>query len=200
MLLLLAVLLLLVGDGVYVALRLNSSLRSAADHLDAGGDRVRDVELADAQRSFVSALQSAEAARNATGHPAFAVASLLPPVSTDLNAVDVLADVAGSTARAGISVVDGADALGATDDDLTGTVFRDGRIRFRALAEAGPFLREAAATFEESSELLDAVGTPRIGAVREALAEARDRVGEAHRSAERAGILFDALHVLFGRD
>jgi hypothetical protein len=194
------VLSLLAGDGVYVALRLNSSLRDAAEHLDAGGDLVRDVELAEAQRSFVSALESAETARSATSHPAFALASLLPPLSDDLNAVDVLADVAGSSARAGISVVDGADALGATGDDLTGTVFRDGRIRFTALAQAAPFLDEAAASFEESAELLDALGTPRIDAVRDALGEARERVGEAHRSAERAGILFDALPGLFGRD
>lgn len=191
---------LLVGDGVYVALRLESSLRRAADQLDAGGDLVRDVELADAQRSFALALESAESARGATSHPAFALASLLPPLSDDLNAIDVLADVAGSSARAGISVVDGADALGAPGDDLTGTVFRDGRIRFGALQKAGPFLDEAATTLEESVELLDALGTPRIGPVREALGQARERVTDAHRSAERAGILFDALPGLFGRD
>ncbi|HYO61018.1 MAG TPA: DUF4012 domain-containing protein [Actinomycetota bacterium] len=190
----------LLGDGVYVALRLESSLRAAADGLDAGGDLVRDVELAEAQRSFASALESAESARSATGHPAFALASLLPPLSDDLNAIDVLADVGASSARAGIAVVDGADALGAAGDDLTGTVFRDGQIRFAALQRAAPFLDEAAASFEESAELLDALGTPRIGAVRDALSQARERVGEAHRSAERAGILFGALPGLFGRD
>lgn len=193
------VLLLVVGDGVYVAVRLNSSLRSAADHLEAGGDRVRDVELAEAQRSFVAALQSAESARAATGHPAFALTSLFPPLSEDLNAVDVLADVAATSARAGISVVDGADALGATGDDLGATVFRDGRIRFGALDQAGPFLEEAAAQLGESVELLDALGTPRVGAVRDALAEARERVGDAHDSADGATVLFDALPGLFAR-
>ena len=193
-------LLLVVGDGVYVALRLRSSLRSAADQLDAGGDFVRDVQLADAQRSFASALQSAESARSATGHPAFAITSLLPPLSDDLNAIDVLADVAASSARAGISIVDGADALGATRDDLTATVFRDGRIRFDALQQAAPYLDEAAGTLEEAAELLEALGTPRIGVVRDALSQARERVGDAHGSAERATILFDALPGLFGRD
>ena len=181
-------------------MRLDSSLRAAADDLDAGADQVREVELAEAQRSFVAALQSAKSAGDATSHPAFAIASLLPPLTDDLNAVDVMADVAGSSARAGISIVDGADALGATGDDLTGTVFREGRIRFAALQQAGPFLDEAAATLGEASELLEAVGTPRIGAVRDALGRARERVAEAHRSAERAGILFDALPGLFGRD
>ncbi|MDQ3952272.1 MAG: DUF4012 domain-containing protein [Actinomycetota bacterium] len=192
--------LLLVADGIYVGMRLESSLRAAADDLDEGGDLVRDVELANAQRSFVSALQSAESARSATGHPAFALASLVPPLSEDLNAVDVLADVAGNAARAGISVVDGADALGADEDGLTGTVFREGRIRFDALSEAEPFLAEAAETFEESSELLSSLGNPRFGAVREALTEARERVDDAHRSASRAQVLFDALPGLFARN
>jgi hypothetical protein len=160
---------------------------------------VRDVELAGAQRSFASALQDAEAARGATGHPAFALASLLPPLSDDLNAVDVLADVAGNTARAGISVVDGADALGAGDEELAGTVFREGRIRFDALEQAGPFLEDAASQLEESAEMLSALANPRFGVVRDALAQARDRVGEAHGSASRAQILFDALPGLFGR-
>lgn len=188
------------GDGIYVAMRLSSSLQAAADELEAGGDQVRDVELAGAQRSFAAALQNAEAARGATGHPAFAVASLLPPLSNDLNAVDVLADVASNSARAGISVVDGADALGAADDELAGTVFRDGRIRFGALAEAGPFLDEAASQLEESAEMLSALANPRFGIVRDALGRARDRVGEAHGSARRAQILFEALPGLFGRD
>ena len=181
-------------------MRLDSSLRAAADDLDEAADLVRDVELAEAQRSFVSALQSAEAARSATSHPAFALASLLPPLSEDLNAVDVLADVAGSSARAGISVVDGADALGANEDGLTGTVFRDGRIRFDALDEAQPYLAEAADSFEESTELLSALGNPRFDAVRDALAEAKERIGDAHRSASRAQVLFDALPELFARN
>lgn len=162
-------------------------------------DLVREVELADAQSSFAAALLDAEAARKATTHPAFALASLLPPLSNDLNAVDVLADVAGSTARAGISVVDGADALGANDDELAGTVFRDGRIRFGALEQAGPFLADAAAHLEESAEMLGALANPRFGVVRDALVQARARVGEAHGSASRAQILFDALPGLFGR-
>ncbi|MFN2589013.1 MAG: DUF4012 domain-containing protein [Actinomycetota bacterium] len=194
-------LLLLAGDGVYVVVRLASSLESAADGLEAGADEVREVELAAAQRSFVSALQDAETARGATGHPAFALASLLPPLSDDLNAVDVLADVAASSARAGISVVDGADALGATGDEgLTGTVFRDGRVRFEALEQASPFLQDAADALEESEELLASLGNPRLGAVRDALARARERVGEAHDSASRARVLFDTLPGLFARD
>ena len=195
----LVVLLALAGDGVYVALRLKSSLRAAADDLDAGADLVRDVELRRAQSSFVSALTSAEAARSATGHPAFALASLLPPLSNDLNAVDVLADVASNSAHAGISVVDGADALGASDDDLAGTVFRDGQVRFDALEQAAPFLEDAADQLEESEELLGALANPRFGAVRDALATAKDRVGDAHSSADRAQILFDALPGLFGK-
>lgn len=167
--------------------------------MEAGAGQVREVELAEAQRSFVAALQEAEAARSATGHPAFALVSLLPPLSNDLNAVDVLADVAADSARAGISVVDGADALGAGEDGLTGTVFRDGRIRFTALEQAAPFLEEAAVQLEESAEVLGSVGNPRIGAVRDALAQARDGVEEAHGSASRARTLFDVLPGLFAR-
>lgn len=193
-------LLAIVADGAYVALRLESSLRSAADHLDRGADLVREAELPGAQRSFVSALQQAEAARDATGHPAFALASFIPPLGNDVDAVDVLADVAAISAKAGVSVVDGADALGASGDDLSESIFRAGRIRFEALAEAAPLLDEAARAFEESAELLGSVARPRLGPVRDALGQARERIGEARDSARTAEVLFDALPSLFAEE
>jgi hypothetical protein len=195
----LVLLTLLVLDGVYVVVRLGSSMPSAAQDLEAAADDFRDAELDAAERDFLAAFRNAETAAGLDAHPAFFVARWLPWVGRETDAVDALAEAARRAAEAGLTGVEAARAMGAGDEGLAASVYENGRVNFESLDDASPYVAEARGLLEDAASLLDASPRPRLGLLSDALDRARREVGRASDAARLGGVMLDALPGLLGR-
>ena len=193
-----AAVLLLAADGAYVLLRLNSSLRSAADGLELAGRDLQDADLAAAERHFAAAFQDAEAAAGAQGHPAFSVAEALPWVGNEATAVRALSQAGSRSARAGLAGVAAARAMGAGDGELTRSIYRDGRVNFAAFARARPHVDEAHRLLAEADSLLDTAPEPSLDAIADAFVTATEEVDRATSAARKGSLLLDMLPGLLG--
>lgn len=192
---------LLVADGIFVALRLRSSLQTVADRLDEARRNFDADDLSPTRVALDDALVAASDARGLIGHPAFRLASLLPVIGDDTRAIEDLSEAAELSARAGVAGLQALDAaVGSEESSLARSVYRDGVVDFRAADRAAPKVREAARLLAEAEAILASTVSPRFGAVGDALDTARDRVSQASDSMDKGVALLDGLPGLFGRD
>ena len=90
--------------------------------------------------------------------------------------------------------------MGATDNGLAGSVFRNGRIDFDAVGAGAPYIDRIDQLMADSAELVGESPDPRFGPVITALEEAEERIPSASVTAHKANVLFDALPSLFAEE
>jgi hypothetical protein len=195
----LVIVLLLVGDAVFVGYTLQSSLLDTGGALRGGGDSLTAGRFNDARDRFAAALDSSRSAVDATVHPAHLLAGIVPGISSDVRATRALSQAAELAALAGIAVVDGANALRATDDGLLASIYRDGRVQFEVIERGIPFIADAARLLGRASAILAGSPEPNLGLIQDAFSDARARVDAGADSALKGSTLLNALPSLLAQ-
>lgn len=192
---------LLILDALYVGVKLRTSLRSAASHLEDARARFDAENLSPTREALDEALISAAEAHGLTGHPSYVVASHLPLVGTDASVIRELSEAARRAARAGLSGIRALEeATGSEGESLAAALYRDGVVDFRAAERAFPFVREADRLLGLASDSLLRLPDPRFDVVSSALERARVEIVGASESAHKGVALLDALPSLMGND
>lgn len=194
----LAVALLLLVDGLYVGLRLNSSLRSARDHFEAAESHLSDGRFRQAESQLSDALVDSGGAVSLTRHPSFLLTKLIPLLGADAKSVESVTRAAELSARAGLSVARIPEAVGQVDGNIAAAVFHDGRVNFNVVRSTQPVVSEAAVSLEEAARLLNEAPIPRIGSLKTAFLKTRLEVTRAAAAAIRGDVLLQELPGLFG--
>lgn len=118
---------LLVADGAYVAARLRA-LPSVPDRLSDAITALKNEQLTTAEEHFSAALDDARPGSNATRHPAFLLAEILPVIGDDVDAVGRLARVAAAGAEAGLTAAREVNDVIGVNGTLTSALYSDGRL------------------------------------------------------------------------
>jgi Protein of unknown function (DUF4012) len=187
-------------DAAYVASTAPRELRSARDALQAGGDSLQAGHLQEARLRFTVARDAIERADDALGQPVVGLVSLIPGVGDDVDAVRSLAGASDRAASAGLDLVDAAQAIGWTGDELPS--FANGVVRIvDGLQKAAPELDAAARALERASSELGAIDTGQLfGGVRSVVVQAREAVGAKVGLARTAATLGRLVPGFLGAD
>jgi hypothetical protein len=193
------VLLALVVDAAYVVYRLNTSLSDAAEGLRAAALALGESDFQRADANLSTALVASGKARAATNHPAFLIASNLPPLDEDARTINALSDAAELSVRAGVAAVRGARETGAADQGFS-ALYRDGRVQFEAMDRSIPAVTESAGLLDQAEALVREPFAPNLSSVQTGLDLARLEIGNANETASKAATLLDMLPKFLGRD
>lgn len=194
------VLLALTADGIYVVFTMQSSLVDTEDSLRSGVEALRNSDFDVARNRFSAALDSSRSALNSSIHPAFLLGTLIPPISADARSTRAVSQAAELTSEAGLAVVDAATAMRATEDGLSASIYRDGKLQFETIAQGAPFVSRAAGMLDEADKILGGSPSPDLVVIKDAFEEARTRVSDASESARRGNLLLHALPGLLGAE
>lgn len=193
-------LVLLAGDGAYSALSLERSLRSMAADLDDAADALDDRDVDAARRHLVDAVEQGRRSAGLIRHPGFVLPAFLPGIGRDARALSALAEAGQAASEGGLDAVEAAARLGVGGDGLGETLYDGGRVRLETVAAVAPLVSSAEARLAEAAGWLAAAPDPTTSLVGDALAEARERVGDALATAARGDDLFSVLPGLLGGD
>ncbi|MGH2787970.1 MAG: DUF4012 domain-containing protein [Actinomycetota bacterium] len=193
-----AIALLLLLDGLYVGLRLNSSLRSAREQFEAAEAYLGNGRFRHAEAELSGALVDSGTAVGLTRHPSFFLVKWIPIVGSDAEAVGAVARAAELSARAGLSVARIPAETGEVDGSIAAAVFQGGRVNFNAIRSAQPVVSEAAASLDEAARLLQEAPIPRIESLKTVFLETRSKLARAAGAAVKGDALMRELPALFG--
>lgn len=191
--------LLIVLDAAYVVYRLNTSLPSAAEDLRGAALALGESDFTRADAALSSALIAASRADAATNHPAFLIASKLPLLDDDAQAIGALADAAELSVRAGVAAVRGARDAGAADQGFS-AFYSNGRVRFDAIDRSTGAIAESAGLLAQAEALVRRPITPTLSSVHAGLELARLEIRNAHETAAKAATLLEILPDFLGRN
>nr|MBA2600676.1 DUF4012 domain-containing protein [Actinomycetota bacterium] len=192
---------LLLGDGAYVAFGLKSSLETSKRSLSNGAVALGGGDLAIAEGELRKALRSAQESAGLARHPSVGALSLVPKIGDDVSTLQVLSAASELAARAGLQGLQAARAMGADQGrELIEAIYSEGRVNFDALHQGRPFVERAAGLLRQGSHSLDSAPEPTLTLLQDALETARDEVGGASESTSKGALLFDLLPKLLGAD
>ena len=193
--------LLLLADGLYVAVQLRRTLREMGQHLTQGVDAFESGALSDAQRSFEAARRSSREARSYTAHPSLTLATFVPVVANDAEVADALPEVGDLTARAGLAATRAGTEVGATTaTDLMREIFNDGRLNLGVLARAAPHIENANRFINDALDILEDRPAPATSLLRERYELVLSRLTSASIASRNATLLLDTLPPLLGSE
>jgi hypothetical protein len=198
--LLFAVLVGLALDTVWMLVGFSTSLLDVRDRLNRGAIDVEAERFPSAQEHFSHAAESGRSAVSFTQHPSFVLASLLPGIGRDFRAGRALAAASELSARAGLELVDAADAIQSEEGGLAGSLYRSGRLQFESVGTAMPFVRNIDDLLSEAAAILNEAPEPILGPIGKRFGAARSLVNGTSVSAHRATVLLEALPSLLGKD
>jgi hypothetical protein len=192
--------LLLAIDAIWVTTTASRELSSARDLIARGGDALQAGRIQEAEGSFRLATASAERATDALGHPAAAVARVLPIVGDDVEAASVVAEAASHIGRAGSFAVSAADIAGWDGESLTGS--GAGRLADPAvIADAAPDLADASEELRLARERLASIDVSSLyGSVRDALLDAHSELEARAPALESAATMAQVLPSMLGAE
>lgn len=199
--LLAAVVVLVIADGIYSIVNLRSRLTAMADGLDDGRQAVLDGDLPLASARFSDAIEEARSASTFAAHPSVVVASYVPLISNDASVLRGLPDVGRLTARGGQAAVRAVRALGATSEgDLAQALYRNGQVQFGTIERTRVFVDQTVDYFGRAEAALEDLPSPRVTRLVQALGTARSRLAEAREQLSRATALMDVLPSMMGAE
>jgi Protein of unknown function (DUF4012) len=134
---------LLVVDGIYVGVRMTLSLRAAGNDLQSAEAALSAGHVNAAIRSLHAADSSSATTTALTLHPSFVLASLIPGVDRDIDAVQALSDAAHLSTDAGKHLVQVVKTLGLPGDHISPSVYRNGQVELDTVAEVTPLVARA---------------------------------------------------------
>lgn len=193
-----AILLLL--DGVLAGRSLVRNLTAARTELNVGIEALVTGDPRGARPHFQAAMEAADRATGAVGHPALGLAGLLPVAGENLDAVAGVAAASRETALAGAAMVDVAGTLGWTDIGLPAAEAA-GRLDVEAMRAAVPRLDAVVTRLRDAAAALEAADDEGLlGPVATGYRDAAERLA---RRADVTARLRDALRLvpsMFGAD
>lgn len=188
---LLAALLILFVDSVYVVASLPFALGTGRAQLDQGARNLRSGNYEAADDHYVEALDASNRAVGVTRHPPFLLLASLPWVGSDPSAMGEMGKATRLAALAGVASARGFIAMGAPAGDPPAAVLRDGSLNPRAVRDGAPFFARSQELLKTSIETLDAAPDPNLGFVAGPLRAERTAV-------ERSRASMDELEALAG--
>jgi uncharacterized protein DUF4012 len=185
-------------DAAYVVHRLNTSLTAAAESLRSAALALGESDLDRTDAELSSALVAAGRAHAAMNHPAFILASSLPPLKEDARTINALSDAAELSVRAGVAAVRGARDAGA--DQGFSALYRGGAVRFDAIDRSAPAVNESARLLDQAHALVREPFAPTLSSIQASLELARLDIATATETASKAATLLEILPDFLGRD
>lgn len=195
-----AILVVLVADGVYAGLRFRSTFTSAACGLKHAAAALEELDIAAAERGLASALEQIDAAAGLLRHPSLRLAGALPGVSRDLDVLESLTVAARGAARSGLIGAEAATALGASKDSSLGRLYRDGRVSFDAIEGAADAVTRATERLQAARSALAHAPRASLARIRRSHGSATELVADALGSLRDTSAVLDDLPALFGRE
>ena len=190
---LLAVLLILFVDSVYVVASQPFALGTARAQLDQGARELRSGSYGAAADHFVESLDASNRAVGVTRHPPFLLLESLPWVGRDPSAMGEMATATRQAALAGVASSRGFIAMGAPAGDSPVEALRDRTLDPRTVRDKQPYLARSRELLETSLESLDRAPEPNLGFVAGPLRAERAAVAQMLASLvdfeTRAGLL-----------
>lgn len=194
------VLLLLLLDTIYVALRLPGALTTVAEALNRARQQIDEGQLEEARVSTSEAVEEAHKARELAGHPAMKVLRWMPVVGSEARVVEAVTEAAVSSSKGadqGVVLLEHATEPG---KEIGSGLYSRGKLDVAAVERLTPLIEGVAGLFSSAkAELLDAPRS-RLGLVRERTDEALARVTEAGTTAARGRGAFRLLPSILGGD
>jgi uncharacterized protein DUF4012 len=167
-LIVLGILVLLALEGIWAAVRAEHDLTNAKASLQSSVDAVLAGDLPKADSALVAALDEAKAAAGFRSHPAIWIASQLPWLGDNVDAVEALSQAITTSAEAGRGVVASAQQTGWSGSGLPGLSGRP--IAQTKLQLLAPALETAGGALTQAAQGLEAVqGGHLVGPVRSAV-------------------------------
>ena len=187
-----------VGDGVHAVFQIRSSLTLAQGYLMEAGNSLASGDVGSAGRLADAAKGAARLALGAVERPSFTVASYLPRVRKDIQAIAVLALVSDRAADAGIAVSAAGEEIGLSDEGPLAALYQEGRIDVDALTNVQPFLERAEEELVEAEEALSLVGSVNVDQLSVAIGETRSAVRKALTRARTARVISSLVPKILG--
>jgi hypothetical protein len=197
---LLVVILLLLVDGLYVAVKLGTSLTSAASDLKTAKTLLADGRIDEARKAAGNALEAGNTAAGLKWHPAYLLARAIPWVGNDARAVSDLGIAAQDGARAAATGVDAASLVTAPGAKPGSRLYDNGTVQLNVAAAAQPLVHRVALALEDAVGHLQNAPRPHISIVRDKLTAALDNLAPAATSAHKADAALTSLPDLLGAD
>jgi hypothetical protein len=195
-----AALVILAIDGCYAAVRLTLEMKWAASALDKGAHKLEDAKFNKAERNFDIARLHARAAERMTGHLSFELLSHVPGISSDVHTIGSLVAAVNHGVDAGVTALDGIQAMDPADEGLAGALYEDGRVDLAAFDVARPYVEDAVDLLAEARS--DLAGTPvgNVPQLSRAVEEAGERLDSALDAASEGVRVIEQLPRLLGAD
>lgn len=162
---LLAALLILFVDSVYVVASLPFALGTARAQLDQGAGQLRSGGYEAAENHFVDSLDASNRAVGVTRHPPYLLLASLPWVGRDPVAMGEMAEGTRLAALAGVASSRGFIEIGAPAGDPPVAALRNGTLGPLAAQSGAPFLARSKELLETSLASLDGAPEPNLGFV-----------------------------------
>ena len=176
---LLAVLLVLFVDSVYVVASLPFALGAARTHLDQGARELRSGSYEAAADHFVESLDASNRAVGVTRHPPFLLLASLPWTGRDPSAMGEMATATRLAALAGVASSRGFIEMGAPAADPPVAALLNGTLDPRTVRDNAPYLARSRELLEASLESLDGAPEPNLGFVAGPLRAERAAVAQS---------------------
>lgn len=191
------VVVLTVGDALWVGVRAAGDLRDARIGLRDGRDALLAGDIGVARARFEAAADAAASASGALDEPGAEVASWLPVIGDDVDAVRSLARAASSSADAGGALSGAAEAVGWDGESVPG--YEPGAVDLDAAEAARADLERSAQLLGEAHATLAEVDpSGLVGPLREGFVEARAELTRSARLARRAAAVATLLPRFLG--
>ena len=189
----------LVADLTLAGLGLRGALSESETQLEKLQDRLAAGNLPAARSLSTKAAHAAASAEAAMARPSIFLASLVPEVTEEIEAMEAAVTAATLTAQAARSVVDGASALGLDEEGIPRSLYVNGQVQLDTLTRARQELNTAELLLVEAVVALEGL-QPRLEQLKAPLTEAHNKASAALDRATRARTLFDLLPSLLGGD
>lgn len=160
--------LLLVGDSIYVAVRLTSALRSVRSEASRVLGGRGQGRLPSSPQEVAKLLKASEDAASLSRHPAVVLAAGLPWIRDDVRAVRALSQAVLYAARGGISGMHLGELLSGLQDPQAQTqLFTGGRINVVSLRTARSLVASAGSFLETARGILEDAGNAHFANLRQ---------------------------------
>lgn len=186
-------------DGALVMISLRRHLSTVASHLGDVEATLSRGDLPGARSASAAASRESERAKRITTRPSFFVASQLPEVRQETDALRAAVQAADLSSLAAESIVAGANTLGLDEDGVPNAIYLDGQVQLDTVSEARTSVNRAELALVDAVVALEGL-EPRLPQVASAVSDAHARLNGALDRVTRGRTTFDLLPGLLGED
>ena len=187
------IVLILIGDGLFVAVTLATGLVDVRRDLIEGAELLAADDPAASVRAFRRAGQGVDEAIDRFNHPSAWLAKHVPLLGTNVRAVESATRAAQVAAEAGAGLADSIRQQTPSGSTLAENIYSDGRVRFEVVRELTSPVVGAADSLRRAQRLVVDAPQPNIAPLRKQMFRIERQLDDAVAAADRA---VTALRVL----